>query len=361
MGKKRQAIELLRFVFSIIIVLYHTWDYFEAPVHFIGGYIAVDFFFVLSGFFLFRSASAVSPPSSSEDGSISKATLDYTFRRIRRLYPEYLFAFLLQFWFMNLFVWNNTVYSSIKNGFDAIWTLLFLNMAGLGIPTYNGPTWYLSSMLIAGFLLYYLIKKNAPLFQRIIAPLSILVIYSYFNNTVGHTQIAIEYYGIACGGTIRAIAGMSLGCISYAIYRKLDKLTFTAAGKIVLSIVEAVLCCGILVAIYQSGFTKGDFLIILGFSVWIPLVISQKSFLSQFMNNKFSSWLGTISYSIFLNHRLILLLFISYFKGLEYYQMVPLYLISVLLFGVTAHYFVHYIQGKVGFLCKRIWNKMTVH
>ena len=47
MKKRNGNVELLRFLFAWIIVLFH------GGLHFKGGYLAVEFFFTITGFFQF--------------------------------------------------------------------------------------------------------------------------------------------------------------------------------------------------------------------------------------------------------------------------------------------------------------------
>ena len=52
-------IELCRFILALCVVSHHTIFYQEhGHIPFFGGYIAVEFFFILTGFFLFKSAKS---------------------------------------------------------------------------------------------------------------------------------------------------------------------------------------------------------------------------------------------------------------------------------------------------------------
>lgn len=49
---KKQGVELYRFIMTIIICLHHFRLYAETTLPYGGGYLAVDFFFILSGYII---------------------------------------------------------------------------------------------------------------------------------------------------------------------------------------------------------------------------------------------------------------------------------------------------------------------
>ena len=50
--KRNSLVELYRFLFAMWVVYYHGYFFLPKDSHFSGGYIAVDFFFILTGFFV---------------------------------------------------------------------------------------------------------------------------------------------------------------------------------------------------------------------------------------------------------------------------------------------------------------------
>lgn len=88
--KRNWSIEVFRFMATISIAIYHfEWIYLKKPINFIHFYIFVEFFFVLSGFFL--AYNAIKDKKSKRD------TLDYILIEIKKLFPIYLMGFIFSF------------------------------------------------------------------------------------------------------------------------------------------------------------------------------------------------------------------------------------------------------------------------
>ena len=78
---RNPAIEAMRFFFMAVICVHHS-HFLPAMKH---GYLAVEFFFILSGVFIYRTFLRQDSPSS----------MDYTIGRIKKIYPKYFVALLL--------------------------------------------------------------------------------------------------------------------------------------------------------------------------------------------------------------------------------------------------------------------------
>lgn len=137
------SIQFWRYLFTCVICMLHfEVEYFagEQPV-FRCGYLVVEFFFILSGFFLMKHAE------NSRDSSLT-----YTLQKVKRFYPDLLISWgLLIFNLSWLFKYDlKTVIGEI---FSHIWEYLLLNSTGITWNILNGVTWYLSALLIARSML----------------------------------------------------------------------------------------------------------------------------------------------------------------------------------------------------------------
>ena len=83
---KNNAIQFWRYLFTCLICILHfETQYFsgEQPF-FLCGYLGVEFFFILSGFFMVKHAERS-----------QETALEYTWGRIKRFYPDLLISWIL--------------------------------------------------------------------------------------------------------------------------------------------------------------------------------------------------------------------------------------------------------------------------
>lgn len=101
-----------------------------------------------------------------------------------------------------------------------------LQMTGIKCSIYNQPTWYISALIIAGYLIYYLLSHHTKMYIELIAPFSIIFIYSFLSIKIGHVNVWIDDILFTKIALLRAFAGMSLGCMCYKVYEKLKTYAF---------------------------------------------------------------------------------------------------------------------------------------
>lgn len=137
------ALAGLRGVAALALLQYHTQGYLFGPL-LPGGYLAVDFFFVLSGWVL----------AHAYDRRLQSGMTGWQFMRIRliRLYPVYLLAFVMTVggWFVG----GQLILPGPLLG------LLFLpDLLAVGAPWVVGPFWSLSAELCANLPFGFLHSK----------------------------------------------------------------------------------------------------------------------------------------------------------------------------------------------------------
>jgi len=91
---RNPVVELLRFVFAIMIFMFHTFELDVDDKNFLfkNGYIAVEFFFILSGYF---AAKAAMRPC--DDASAGKWALTYTLKKYAAFMPAVIISVILCF------------------------------------------------------------------------------------------------------------------------------------------------------------------------------------------------------------------------------------------------------------------------
>ena len=125
-----------------------------------GAYLAVDFFFILSGYYLM-----VTIKKNKDMTAIS-----FTIRKIKGLMWIYLSSVLLCL----LFRFS----SGIGEGLNALLlgfpSLLGIQMIGIFEPFGNSLVWYISAMLIVGYFLVFLERTFKDSFVGLIIPIIIV-------------------------------------------------------------------------------------------------------------------------------------------------------------------------------------------
>ncbi len=274
-----------------MIVIYHFDNAFPFTAEIgvtPGWYIAVEFFFLVSGFLIARQA---------ESGRYATAT-EFTLHRYRKLWPKYIAALALTF-AAACYVTRPGWYEMLKEAIDSYWEILLLQ--GIGLDRgwdYISPTlWYISVMLIGGHFLYYLLRHHKKITEQMIAPAAVIVCYSYLYRHVGtlNTVVVIEDFYLN-QALMRGLADMCLGIFSFMLYRRLQ--TQPERLKHIQWISPVIFISVILVSL-KAGYTSLDFFFTL---LFVPAVAMAFLPHTQTRASIFiEKWSG-ITYSIYLLH-----------------------------------------------------------
>ena len=224
------SIDFFRFVFMLQICLWHLNRCFNF-MH--KGYIAVEFFFILSGLFIYKHSISKK----------SKGVLDYTLDRIKKFYPPVFIMVIPTL----LLTWDKHAYVRIINDF------LFISNTGVFGGGANCTLWYLGVLVLGGGLIYAMLKHFREIAISFILPLMVIIIYTYIFDT---NNGSLEFWGVHKGlykPLIRGIGGMALGVILGRFIQE--------KGKELIR--------------YQRGF---DFLLVCGLIGWILIVFNQGAY-----------------------------------------------------------------------------------
>lgn len=217
-GNRDSRIELLRFFATICIAIFHfEWIYVGNPVYFKHFYLWVEFFFVLSGFFLARNIDR------ANDDLL--ASFMYVIKQAKRMWPPYIIAFLF-----SLVVFCNV------NGMDDLrsvlnvlwkskWEMIYFQLSGfdLAAPVINGVTAYIPALLVASLVIHYCLQYHYRITINVLAPLGPVFIYSYIVNTCGNLSQWMKYENCYTVGVLRGMAGILVGVLAFEIGSRLWK------------------------------------------------------------------------------------------------------------------------------------------
>ncbi len=353
----------LRGIFSLLVVLYHfspfllsqqVYDYFFIRQ----SRCFVDFFFVLSGYVI----------AVNYDHAIDNVNLFFTYvkKRFIRLYPLLLYSTLIVLFYE--IIYNNFLvhYIKVENQSTTshlfsrtLDTLLFTNATPILGSDYgmNLPSWSISSEMISylafGVISLYAVGKRKNI-------LVLLIVISCFVFSIYHQQ----YFFTSSFGFVRGLICFSLG---YFVF-KFSSYSFSINKNLELFIPLILLAIFYQLNSFPIGVKRelfGLFSIPLFFAIAILVLLKTNGFLSQFLETKPLQFLGKISYSIYLNHSIVIYIFpdfvFLFLKKLNLsrtpFTNTLTLLVTFLIIIIYSKYTQQLIEKKVGKLLERFLIK----
>jgi len=301
--KRATSIELIRFVVAIVVMLYHFFTIYIAGNGLVPfAYIFVEYFFLLSGFFMMKHIA-------ERTDSMNPAA--YVLHKAISFYPVFIVAFAIQF---VLFVYMNHLGSpsEVLGGlFHFKWEALLLQTAGfIPNPQFNsdyllGQAWYLSAMLLALLIAYPLAKYLRKWYLTLVCPLVIMFVYSYIIQTLGTMNIGNEYLGVIMSAVLRGLAGTCVGSLCYVGYARLKE--HPLQRKKTAALIEIGCYAGLvgLFFIPDSADDADSLFFIIVFALLIVFGFANQTPVSKFLNThgrKLLTYLGSLSLYLYLLH-----------------------------------------------------------
>ena len=293
--KRSGCLEFLRFIAAIsIVVLHFEWICIGQPRFFRHLYVYVEFFFIISGFFLAMNATE----------NINLNAIKYTMIQFKKLYPLYAVAFVMSF-IVDRILSSCSVAEMIKSLWDAKWELILVYIFNFdNVNSYNGggAAAYIPVLLISTLPLFYIIQNKKEMFKAF-APMLIIINLSYIIRMNGYLSVWNETKFIIPMGLIRGLTEMTFGAICYLIvfpYIKSLKKVY-----IYFLFTISVVSCTLLILL-QNSIKNQDLVIwilIFGIMIMTSMLIDIPEKI-----NSFFCILGRMSYPLFLFHYPVLVL-----------------------------------------------------
>ncbi len=299
--QKIEELESIRGLAALLVVFYHIpkWNSILDIGIINNGYLMVELFFVLSGFVIYGAyANKI---------STRKDLLRFQFLRFGRLYPVHLLFFLV-FLFIELAKYLAQAKLGItspnsqpfrENNLTAIIEQIFLVQAvgpTKNATTFNGPAWSISvefyTYLFFGISIL-LAAKIKDIWFTVVAVSSVILLGT-------QTTFGFEFL-------LRCLAGFFIGCLT-AVATKQFKLNVSRYASLL------VLASIILFLQFKTSNQYDLTIFFLTAALIASIVLSKNGYLNNFLNLKILTWLGSVSYALYMSHITIIWLFNQFIR-----------------------------------------------
>ncbi|MDO5132584.1 MAG: acyltransferase family protein [Eubacteriales bacterium] len=341
---KNGCVELLRFLFTSIIILFHInldlWDQGKViavlrgvPVAFFNhGNLGVEFFFLVTGYLMAKCVC--NDVGRGDPQVLPDRTVRFLARKAKAIFPYYLSACLFTFVVRRL-----TCRTLNADYFlQRIPSLFLLQRLGLGRPVI-GCTWYLSSMLIALAIAYPLCFLFYRLYVRFAGPVLCAVILCVLLIRTGTLGEINEWFLFTYKTNFRAFAEISLGASGFELGRFLSGRKYARRARVLLSF-TGILCLAASLA-YICSFAASVWCLPVVVLLFILVVIafSGEGWLSGtgIFSNRVCLYLGSISLPMYVTQTLFRMYVPWRFGGFVLSIQCVLIYAGVLVFSIALH------------------------
>lgn len=302
-----QLLDALRGVASLLVLLYHIFEGFATtPIdqHFNHGYLAVDFFFILSGFVM----------SYAYDDRWGKMTIGGFFkRRLIRLHPMVILGAVfgvITFCIQGAEQWDHTKVATSAIMISLLMAMFLLPAApgtrpevrgnGEMFPL-NGPSWSLFFEYIGNILYALLIRKLSTKALKVVVILLGLglAVFAIFNGS-GYGHLGVGWTmadNNLIGGFLRMFFSYSMGMLISRNFKPMKVRGAFWKCTLLLVSIMAIPHIGNENNLWMNGIYD-TFCVVIVF----PLVVYLGASGKIERNSRLSKFLGDISYPLYIIH-----------------------------------------------------------
>ena len=305
---RNNLVELGRFVYSLLVLGYHVqFSYSDEEVDFFeNGALAVEFYFLLSGYFLARSLEKL---IKDEKTTFFKKVYNFMKNKVTALLNVHFLSIIVMIIIIICFD-SSSFWDIFLSGIPSIF---FLQMAIVWSGDFNKalivPEWYLSAMLFCMLFMVMIFLLLGQKFKGIYSTIILVAILIIITITVG--LITSWKFNENIVYDIRAWGEMSIGMFSYYFSIYIKNKTFGNNFNLFIKIVELIgysipVVFGIIPisANYQAYLMIVT--VILEFLA-VTITFSEKgNIIKDQKINKAFGYLGAISLPIYLFHPVII-------------------------------------------------------
>ena len=298
------VIDWWKIVFCLIIVVMHVGEYYHGDTFlFVWGRYGVEFFFVVSGFFM--AAHVMRMDENTGLKEIGKENVRFIWGKIKTVFPAFIIAWMMAF---PMYIFRNGIDILHEQGMRkfimklvcAIPNIMLLDMSGIPNTNVLGISWYVSAMLVVMFVTYPLLRKWRRNYCYIAAPIIAVALSGFYGMTQeGYHGIDL-WTGFMKYGLLRGFVSINLGCLSYVImeYIKNSFDTMSKARKNTIRFAEPILYIAC-IAMMNYGTSTCVNIINIFFTIAVAITMSGQSIFMRLCNNSVSRTVGKLSLWIY--------------------------------------------------------------
>lgn len=266
--RRNGAISGIKLLFCMIIIMMH----YNIPSEFgeymfEGGYLYVDFFFILQGFYLIKDWNC-----EKEKKAFDYAE-SYLINRLRRFFPC-VFAAALLMLILESIINCRDIEIVVKSASAFLWQISFISQffdfAALEV---GGILWFLSASIIIGTLIVWVCKRIGKSFI-IIIPFVISLIINYLYTNIGNMDIwGTLLPGVSIRASlIRALMDVLIGVMAKGIYEYVQKIEFKKWVYYFEIIMSLLITVGSVYAVLYKPHGKMDFYLLMAFGLLLIML-----------------------------------------------------------------------------------------
>ncbi len=294
--ERNYYIDFLRFVFSVIIVFYHSWIFASSwgECYFNRGFYAVDFYFIVTGFLLLSSLEKMWQKKQTD--SLEVLNLKFIARKIKPLVPNILLVFVIGY-FLNYrrssFLLTNLF--SDKTVTEA----LFAGVLGKGMAI-NSACWYISVMIVVLFFLFPVVYRYQKKYNYYLCPLIIFLTLGVVNYHQININNPLATTYLFANGFYKGVLFINLGILSYELCSYLKKLELSKQKRILITVFETLTYIALALNTYYALF--GSYLTAILFMINISITFSNLSYSARFFRSPRFKQLGKFGFILYLSN-----------------------------------------------------------
>lgn len=296
--QKNGEIEFFRLVFCLAVAGLHLNSHFPMGL-FERGAFGVEFFFLVSGYFMARSAERVTELDFP-------VVCGFLKRKVSTFFPYYIGAVLIQTLVLRILIQRISLHDLLTGAVDLIPEALFLQMSGLATESSLNisAVWYLSALLLSLLLLYPFAARHKKTYGIVFLCLAIFTIgYRYKLH-----GCLVVFRSKECGpffdGMVRGLGEVALGAVCYQFSLYLREKPLSRLQRRLLTAVKYLGYAAVIVfsfSNYDRRF-EASFLIVLA----LCLTLTGSEITCNIPYNRFTAYCGAISLPIYLFHSVVL-------------------------------------------------------